>query len=243
MITVLRLDDHWNSNVFRGFPSVLGALDRATFRSWYSNSFQEHTSQVLVLCDRLRDGARCVSFRRTYTALMHAVTELYQTPFIESAPWNTTGLGGIDNRFRTWAQADIVAIFFQFLDLALDTKGTVVHGGHQQLKGLVQAKKSQLFLAIRNRDLVHPLLTRLASSAKSNGRPRKRLKLECDMLENMSHISSAAQANKKPATFPNATSMLDHRWQPCHQSLVEPRNHFRGSIFQLFEVYPSLQHW
>src|SRR5690606_12114315 len=89
--------------------------------------------------------------------------------------------------------------------------------------------------------LIDALVARLAGSAESHFRASESLQFECHVLQDMPLPGAAAQAFKEAAAGSDAAAMLDHRWQPTHQSFVKARQLVGRAVFEFFEVQPGFQ--
>ena len=76
MVAVLRLDDDRRADLLGGRPGVVGVGDRPALGHRHADGLQQRAGQVLVLGDRLGDGAGAVGLGRPDPPLADAVAEL-----------------------------------------------------------------------------------------------------------------------------------------------------------------------
>ena len=241
MVAVLGFDHHGQTDVFGSFPCIIGALDGSAFGRRDADGAEQGSGQLFVLGDRFGDGARRVGFGRADTSLMDSITELYQTSFIQATPGNALGLGRIDDRSGARSKANVMGELFELRGYFRHIVRGVVDGRLNQLKGSVQASQREFLFFVGDGDFINSIGVRFPGAAETDRGTGKGLQLERHVLENVGHVGPASEPYKETSSLANTAAMLDHRREPPHETLVEPRDHLRGGVLHLFEVDPSFQ--
>ena len=110
--TAMGLRDHdGRVDFLSGFPGIFGIGHRPAFRHGHADAAEERAGQVLILRDRLGNGAGSIGFGCQNAALLVAVTEHDQATGVQPAIGNATGHGSIDDGCRAGSQARIVGQF------------------------------------------------------------------------------------------------------------------------------------
>ncbi len=84
VISVRRLDDHRQTDIFGRFPGFGGAFDYLSFRDRHTAGLQQGFGQVFVARDTFGDGAGLIGFCGPDTALANAMAELDQIAFSQA---------------------------------------------------------------------------------------------------------------------------------------------------------------
>ena len=97
MVAILWFHHHRQPERAGDVPGVIDVIHRLTF--WHGNASrgQQLLGQLFVLCNRLRDGAGPVHFRRLNPALPAAPAELDKAAFAESVERDSAFQRGRDN--------------------------------------------------------------------------------------------------------------------------------------------------
>ena len=241
VVAVLGFDDHGQTDVFGSFPSILGALDSSAFGRRYADGAEQGSGQLFVLGDRFGDGARRVGFGRADTSLMDSITELHQTSFVQATPGDALGLGRIDDRSGARSEANVIRELFELRSYFRHIVRGIVDGRLDQFKGSVQASQGELLFFEGDGDFIDPIGVGFPGATESDRSTGKRLQLECHVLENVGHVGPSSKPHEETPSLTDAAAMLDHRREPSHEPLVEPRDHLRRGVLHLFEVDPSFQ--
>ena len=232
VIAICRLDDHGTCQFLRRLPSILGAFDFAAFRNRNARRPQQRLREILVLSDRLSDRTRVVRLGGPDPTLPNSLAQLHKTAGIQSPHRNVTEPRRFHNRHCARAETDAVCQLTQSLQMTVNVERQIEHSGHQQITGCIETRPPQSFLVVADGDFVQSLLSCLTRPTVTDRSSGESFQFQRCVLQNVGEIRSPAEPLEKPASFPDAAPMFDHRRQPRHQSVVKPRKRRRGRVLQ-----------
>src|SRR5947208_1935321 len=101
----------------------------------------------------------------------------------------------------------------------------------------------ELLLFVLNNDSVEPgLFIDGPRAAKADVASAQGLQLDGNVLEDVCWIGSAVKTLEKAPHFPHTASMLNHRWKPALDAVVEARDLAGARLVVLPQIDPRLKH-
>ena len=215
LISVLRLDDNWDTDFLSGFPRIFTTRDRSAFRHRDANRDQQVLRQFLVLDDRLGHGRSLIGLRRQNAMLSRTVSKLHQTAIIQTARRNASGESRSYDGTGTGAEANLLVEAPNLRQLRHDIERSVVESRANQIGRHVQSQSPDRLFAVLDDALVLPCFFGLSHSAEVHGRTGLSLK-----FERCSHEQLGENESRRVAGF-----WMDAGWQGRNDS----RQHSPGS--------------
>ena len=236
LIAVARLDHHRPTDLLGHTPRIGGIAHGPPFRHRDAGFGEQGAGEFLVLGDRFGHGTGAVGFRRDDSPLLGALSQPDERSIREPSGRNPTGRGGLHDRSRARPQLHVEQHFLQPLQFVGDVEWGVVDSGRDQAVCRVQAVDPKRLLLVFDHDLVDAAGIGLPRPTVANGRAGERLQFERDVFEHVPHPRAGPQPFKETATFADRATVLDHRWQPGHDPVVEPGQRVGWEIFKSAQV-------
>ena len=153
LIAVLRLDDHRQADFLRCGPGVFHIRDGAAQWHGHAGRVQQLLGQILVLRDRLGDGAGVVHFGGLDAALLAAPAQLDQAAAGQALDRNAARDGGVDDGAGRGAQALVLVQLAQLGQSGGQVKAATFGGSAAQLLRFFKRQAADGFFGVLNRDL------------------------------------------------------------------------------------------
>ena len=211
VIAVGRLDDHRQTDVFGGLPSVCRAVHNAPFWNRHAACLQQRFTQILISGNTLGNGAGLVGLSRPDTVLACAVAQLHQIAFAQADRRNAPPGRRIHDASGAGSQAQRVHHFVQSGDSGGHLKRSILHRRQHQFARLLQRGARNRLVARTHHDFIDPAYRRAARLAEAALHTRQILQFDGDMFENMSRPGAFAQAQQEAAALAYAAAVLGQR--------------------------------
>ena len=241
LIAVPRLHHDGCADVLRDRPGIRGVVDGPPLWNGDPRLGQQRPGEFLVLGDGLRDRAGAVGLGGADPPLPRPLAEPHERAGREPLRGDATADRRLDDRAGAGAELHVEEHLPQPLHLAGHVVRRVLDGGHDQPMRRVEALDREPLLLVFDHDLVDAAGLGLAGPAIAHGRPGERLQFKGHMLEHVPHPRSGPQPLEEAAALADRAAVLDHRRQPRHDPLVEPRQRVRRKVLEATEIDPRLQ--
>ena len=156
VIAVARLDDDGEAELGGGQAGLLDARRHPAARHRHPDLLEEHAGHLLVLRQRLGDGAGGVGLGGPDPSLPHPLAELAEAVVGDPAAGDAPGLGSADDRARARPQPRVVGEFGERRQLLPDVDRAVVDRRQQQFPRQLERRGRHLLVVELDRQAESP---------------------------------------------------------------------------------------